>query len=121
MAFVGATDLERAKRFYRDVLGMDFRVDEGFAAVFDSGGTMLRISKVEAVAEARYTVLGWEVKDIGETVRVLLKRGVIFERYPQFGVQQDELGIWTAPDKTKVAWFKDPDGNILSVTEFSSH
>lgn len=76
----------------------------------------MRVSKVQMVAKAPYTVLGWEVKDISSVVRALIRKGVIFERYQQF--QQDALGIWTAADGTKVAWFKDPDGNTLSLTEF---
>ncbi len=84
--------------------------------VFDAGGTMLRVTTVQKVAAAQYTVLGWQVEDIAATVKVLQKAGVKFERFE--GMPQDELGVWTAPGGAKIAWFKDPDGNMLSVTEF---
>lgn len=119
IAFVGVTDLDRALRFYRDVLGLTLRHDETpFALVFDCAGTMLRVSKVEVVPEARFTVLGWTVPDIPAAVRGLAAKGITFMRVPE--LPQDELGIWTVPDGTQVAWFRDPDGNILSLTQFPS-
>jgi hypothetical protein len=85
--------------------------------VFDAGGTMLRVQKVNEVREARYTALGWQVPDVAAKVDELEKAGVKFERYNFPGV--DEKGIWTPPGSTtKVAWFKDPDGNVLSLTQF---
>jgi catechol 2,3-dioxygenase-like lactoylglutathione lyase family enzyme len=117
MAFSATTDAERAKEFYRDKLGLKLVSDEGFALVFDANGTMLRVQKVKEVGEAKYTTLGWNVPDIAATVDELEKAGVNFERYGFPG--QDEKGIWTAPGgAAKVAWFKDPDGNILSLTQF---
>jgi catechol 2,3-dioxygenase-like lactoylglutathione lyase family enzyme len=86
-----------------------------YALVFDANGTTLRIQKVQALSPAGHTVLGWRVEDVHETVGFLLKQGISFERYP--GLSQDEEGIWTTPDGNKIAWFTDPDGNILSVTE----
>jgi catechol 2,3-dioxygenase-like lactoylglutathione lyase family enzyme len=115
-AFVGTTDPGRAKGFYRDVLGLRLVVEDGFALVFDAKGTNLRVSTVNLVAAAEYTVLGWEVPDIISAARALQGAGVQFERYGGF-MKQDELGIWTAPDGTKVAWFKDPDGNVLSIAQ----
>jgi catechol 2,3-dioxygenase-like lactoylglutathione lyase family enzyme len=116
IAFVATTDAARARRFYGETLGLRFVADEPYALVFDANGTMLRIQKAESVTPHPYTALGWQVDDIEETVRALGKRGVEFVRYPFF--EQDAAGIWTAPgSKTRVAWFHDPDGNLLSVTQ----
>jgi catechol 2,3-dioxygenase-like lactoylglutathione lyase family enzyme len=115
-AFVGASDAERARRFYGDVLGLPLVSDElPLALVFDCHGTALRVTMVERVAPAGYTVLGWRVPDITATVTALRDAGVRFERYP--GMQQDALGIWTSPSGAQVAWFRDPDGNTLSVSQ----
>ncbi len=116
IAFVGTSDPGAARTFYRDTLGLRLVSEDGFALVFDAGGTMLRVTTVQKVAAAQYTVLGWQVEDIAATVKVLQKAGVKFERFE--GMPQDELGVWTAPGGAKIAWFKDPDGNMLSVTEF---
>lgn len=117
MAFSATSNAERAKTFYRDQLGLKLVEDSPFALVFDAAGTMLRVQKVKAVPEAQYTTLGWRVTDIAVQVDELERAGVKFERY---GLpEQDEKGIWTPPgSQTKVAWFKDPDGNILSLTQF---
>ena len=115
VAFAAARDAARAKAFYRDVLGLRLISEDGFALVFDAHGTTLRVSLVKEVAAAPYTVLGWEVAGIEVAVRGLNAAGVQFERYP--GMQQDDLGIWRAPDGASVAWFKDPDGNLLSVSQ----
>jgi catechol 2,3-dioxygenase-like lactoylglutathione lyase family enzyme len=117
MAFSATADAERAKVFYRDQLGLRLVSDEQYALVFDAGGTMLRVQKVKEVRQAQYTALGWRVQDIAAKVEELEAAGVKFERYGFPG--QDEKGIWTPPGSTtKVAWFKDPDGNILSLTQF---
>ncbi|MGD0130930.1 MAG: VOC family protein [Bryobacteraceae bacterium] len=117
MAFSATTDGDRAKAFYGDKLGLKLVEDSGFALVYDAGGTMLRVQKVKEVPEAKYTTLGWNVPDIEATVDELEAAGVKFEIYGFPG--QDEKGIWTPPGSTtKVAWFKDPDGNILSLTQF---
>ena len=117
MAFSATTNADRAKAFYRDQLGLRLVSDEPFALVFDAAGTMLRVQKVKEVPEAKYTTLGWNVPDIVATVEELGKAGVKFEHYGMPG--QDEKGIWTPPGSTaKVAWFKDPDGNILGLTQF---
>src|SRR5579872_442644 len=117
IAFVGVADLDRAETFYRDTLGLSLeREDRPFALIFDVQGTMLRVTGVGEVKPVPYTVLGWEVPDIRATVQALQTRGVTTERYK--GLQQDELGIWRSPSGGQVAWFKDPDGNTLSVTQF---
>lgn len=114
VAFLATTDGERARAFYADTLGIPFIADEGVALVFDLRGTALRVTRIERLAPQPFTVLGWRVEDATITVRELARRGVTFERYPQ--LEQDELGIWTSPSGARVAWFKDPDGNLLSVT-----
>ncbi|HYL39296.1 MAG TPA: VOC family protein [Bryobacteraceae bacterium] len=114
-AFAATRDPARAKTFYRDTLGLRLVSEDGFAVVFDANGVMLRVSTVRELAKAEYTVLGWEVTDIVGKVKELEKAGVKFERYSFPG--QDELGIWTAPGGARVAWFKDPDGNILSISQ----
>jgi catechol 2,3-dioxygenase-like lactoylglutathione lyase family enzyme len=117
MAFNATTDAERAKAFYRDQLGLKLVEENGFALVFDAAGTMLRVQRVKEIRQAQYTTLGWQVPDIAAKVEELEKAGVKFEHYGFPG--QDEKGIWTPPGSTaKVAWFKDPDGNILSLTQF---
>ncbi len=115
MAFVCTTNPTKAKRFYGSVLGLKLVSEDDFAVVFDSGGTLLRIAKVEKLAPAPFTVLGWQVKAIARAVDKLAGAGVKFERYPYF--EQDERGIWSAPSGAQVAWFKDPDGNLLSVSQ----
>ena len=115
VAFLPIQDSEKARAFYEGVLGLRFVKDDGFALVFDANGIMVRAAKMKEVTPAQFTVLGWQVKNIEEIVRALQKKGVHFEIFGFF--KQDELGIWTAPTGDKVAWFKDPDRNILSVSE----
>ncbi|MBV9073525.1 MAG: VOC family protein [Acidobacteria bacterium] len=105
---------DAAKRFYGETLRFRFVKDDGFALVFDAHGTMLRIAKAKEVKPAPYTILGWQVDDIAEAVKTLSARGVVFERYP--GMSQDKHGIWNSGGGY-VAWFKDPDGNVLSVSQ----
>ena len=117
VAFVGVTDPGRTRTFYRDTLGLRLVSEElPFALVFDAGGTMLRATLLREVHPAPHTVLGWSVPDAAAAARQLEQAGVRLERYP--GMEQDELGIWHAPGGAQVAWFKDPDGNTLSITEF---
>src|SRR5580658_375203 len=114
VAFVPTKDAEKAKAFYVGVLGLRFVKDDGFALVLDANGIMIRVSKAE-FTPAPFTILGWQVTDIEKIVAGLQTKEVRFER---FGfLEQDALGIWTAPTGDKVAWFKDPDGNILSVSQ----
>jgi catechol 2,3-dioxygenase-like lactoylglutathione lyase family enzyme len=116
VAFVPTTDAARARAFYEGVLGLRFVKDDGFAMVLDANGIMVRVAKVAADWKpAQFTILGWEVSDIENVVRALQEKGVHFEIFGFF--KQDELGIWTAPTGDKVAWFKDPDGNVLSVSQ----
>jgi catechol 2,3-dioxygenase-like lactoylglutathione lyase family enzyme len=114
MAFVPTKDAQKAKGFYEGVLGLRFIKDDGFALVLDANGIMVRVVKLQQFTPAQFTILGWNVSTIEKVVRELQQKGVHFER---FGFKQDELGIWTAPTGDKVAWFKDPDGNVLSVSE----
>lgn len=116
MTFVATADPKRSRAFYKDVLGLRFVSDDFHALVFDLNGTGLRIQKTEKVSPAEYTVLGWQVNAIAVAAKMLSERGVKFERYG--GFLQDELGIWQSPSGAKIAWFKDPDGNTLSLTEF---
>ncbi len=116
IAFVATTDAARALAFYRNVLGLELMADEPFALVFDAHGTMLRIAKVQELAPAKHTVLGWKVADISATVEQMARRGVGFERYD--GLHKDPSGIWASPSGARIAWFKDPDGNTLSLTQF---
>ena len=115
VAFVCTRDPARAKAFYGDALGLRLVSEDRFAVVFDANGILLRVSIFPDLKPAPFTVLGWNVSDIATAVKDLEKAGVKFERFP--GLPQDELGIWTTPDNSKVAWFKDPDGNILSISQ----
>lgn len=114
VAFVATADGARARAFYESTLGLRVVADDDFAIAIDAGGTAIRVAKVGSVVAAPYTVLGFHVSDIAASVRALRDRGVTFERYPWF--EQDDLGVWTAPSGTRVAWFKDPDGNVLSLS-----
>jgi len=116
MAFVSTTDLDRAREFYEDILGLSLVEQTPFACVFDVGGTPLRVTRAEAVEPASYTVLGWIVADIGREVLALADRDVVFHRYD--GMDQDSDGVWTTPNGDRVAWFSDTDGNVLSLTQF---
>jgi catechol 2,3-dioxygenase-like lactoylglutathione lyase family enzyme len=116
LGFVPITDAARAKSFYADKLGLKFVSEDSFAVVFDANGIMLRLTRVQELTPQPFTILGWQVSDIVATVKRLHEAGVTFERYGGF-MQQDELGIWDAPGGTRVAWFKDPDGNTLSVSQ----
>jgi len=117
IAFSSTTDLARARTFYEGVLGLPVVDENAYACVLDANGTMLRVTAVEQVARPGYTVLGWSVTDSAETITELEARGVAFARYD--GIEQDAQGIWTTPNGDRIAWFADPDGNVLSLTEFS--
>jgi catechol 2,3-dioxygenase-like lactoylglutathione lyase family enzyme len=116
MLFLATRDAKRSRDFYEKVLGLEFLADEYPALVFRVGELMLRIQKVERVAKAGYTALGWEVADIRKTAKQLRAAGVVFQRYE--GLEQDEDNIWRSPSGARVAWFEDPDGNMLSLTQF---
>jgi catechol 2,3-dioxygenase-like lactoylglutathione lyase family enzyme len=114
VAFVPTKDPVKARAFYEGTLGLRFVNDDGFAMVLDANGIMVRVAKAE-FTPAQFTILGWQVTDIEKIAAELQAKGVQFERFGFF--EQDPLGIWTAPTGDKVAWFKDPDGNILSVSQ----
>lgn len=116
IAFAPSTDLARARGFYEHILGLRFVEQSDFACVFDANGTMLRLTAVSEVANPGYTVLGWRVADIEQAVHALTLNGVTFTQYD--GMDQDVNGIWTTPGGDKVAWFSDPDGNNVSLTQF---
>ena len=118
-AFVATAHPERAKQFYGRTLGLRLVSDDQFALVFDCAGIQLRIQKVETFQPHAFTALGWVVPGIRRSVAALVKKGIVFERYGF--LEQDELGVWQAPSWAKVAWFKDPDGNLLSLTEAGLH
>lgn len=105
-----------ARRFYAETLGLRFIADDQFALVFEVNGRFLRLTKVDDFKPQPFSVIGWQVDDITDKAERLRAAGVVFERYPF--LQQDELGIWAVPDgSAKIAWFKDPDGNVLSMVE----
>jgi catechol 2,3-dioxygenase-like lactoylglutathione lyase family enzyme len=116
VAFAATSRPAMARSFYRDVLGLRLVSEDEFALAFDAHGTMLRVSIVKEVVPAGYTVLGWQVSDIMAAAKRLQKVGVRLQRYP--GMSHDEQGVWTSPSGAKVGWFKDPDGNTLSITQF---
>ena len=114
VGFIPTKDFPRAKSFYTGKLGLRFVAEDDFAMVFETGGTTIRVVKVKDFEPAGFTILGWAVGDIQESVASLSERGIVFERYPW--MKQDASGIWTAPGGARVVWFKDPDGNVLSVS-----
>jgi catechol 2,3-dioxygenase-like lactoylglutathione lyase family enzyme len=115
VAFLATTDLARARAFFEGTLGLALVEETTFACLFEAGGTPLRVTRVEVVVAAPYTVAGWEVPDLTAAVADLAARGVAVRRYD--GLEQDEDGIWLAPSGTRVAWFADPDGNVLSLSQ----
>jgi catechol 2,3-dioxygenase-like lactoylglutathione lyase family enzyme len=115
VAFAPTTDQARAREFYGRTLGLELVQESSFASAFDANGTELRVTVVEEAAAAPYTVLGWRVDDIDRAIRDLASKGIEFERYD--GMEQDEAGVWTAPGGSRIAWFKDPDGNTLSLQQ----
>ena len=115
VAFVTISNPDRARKFYRDTLGLRLAEESPFALVFEVNGVTLRVAIASKVTIAPYTVLGWQVKDIAAKVKALVKAGINLERFD--GMGQDELGIWKSPSGAQVAWFKDPEGNLLSITQ----
>jgi catechol 2,3-dioxygenase-like lactoylglutathione lyase family enzyme len=116
VAFVATSKPDDAKSFYEQTLGLRLLSDDPFAVVFDAHGTMLRVQKLQAHTPPGHTVLGWDVEDIRAEIKELTEKGVRFERYEW--LEQDASGVWTSPSGAKIAWFKDPDGNLLSLTQF---
>ena len=115
VAFVATAKPDRALAFYRDTLGLPLLSNDEFAVAFDANGIMLRVTKLREFTPLPFTVLGWQVADLTAALAELRGRGVSFERFP--GMQQDRDGAWTAPGGARIAWFKDPDGNLLSVSQ----
>jgi catechol 2,3-dioxygenase-like lactoylglutathione lyase family enzyme len=116
MAFIATRNGARAREFYEKILGLKVTSDEEYALVLEANGTMIRVQKTVSFIPHPFTALGWEVSDIGAMVELLRERGVKLETFS--GLDQDDRGIWHTPDGAQVAWFKDPDGNTLSLTQF---
>ena len=116
VAFIMTADVAASRGFYEGVLGLSLGPQDAFATVYDLGGATLRVTHIPDWKAGSHPALGWHVEDIAATVAALAAKGVAFTIYPGFG--QDEMGIWTAPGgQAKVAWFPDPDGNVLSLTQ----
>jgi catechol 2,3-dioxygenase-like lactoylglutathione lyase family enzyme len=115
IGFVPTTDSVRARAFYEKQLGLTFVSEDPFALVFDANGTTIRVVRVASYMPAPFTILGWNVKNIRECAMQLQRNGIEFQRFP--GLGQDDEGVWAAPGGARVAWFRDPDGNMLSISE----
>ena len=115
IGFIPTSDANRARTFYEHTLGLRFLSQDDFALVLESNGTMIRIANAGTFTPAPFTILGWEVQDIQQEVAALTAKGVAFSRYGF--LDQDDAGIWSAPGGDKVAWFTDPDGNTLSLSQ----
>jgi len=115
IGFIPTKDAARARAFFVDLLGLELVSEDSFALVVKANGTSIRIVPTGEFVAASYTILGWEVPDIAKATTELSERGVVFERYAYF--EQDASGIWSAPGGARVAWFKDPDGNTLSISQ----
>ena len=115
IGFIPSRNKAKARAFFEGVLGLTCKEEDAFAIVMDANGTDIRIVDVGDFTPFRFTILGWAVEDIAETVSTMRSKGVEFETYD--GMEHDDLGIWTAPDGARVAWFKDVDGNVLSVSQ----
>ena len=115
VAFVPTTDLDRAQEFYCTVLGLRLVETSPYALVLRAGSTAIRVTKVDRLSPQPFTVLGWEVADIEMLLGQLSRASFPARRYP--GLDQDDNGVWTTPGGDRVAWFSDPDGNVLSLTQ----
>lgn len=116
IAFVLVRNRPAAKPFYAEILGLTEIAEDEYATEYDLHGFRLRLTTVEDHTPMPHTVIGWDVPDIEAAARDLAAKGVTFNIYPGFG--QDELGIWSSPDgQSKVTWFNDPEGNVLSLTQ----
>ena len=114
-AFVPTIMPEEAKSFYKDILGLELLSQDEYALEFNANGVLLRVTTVPALKPQEFTILGWNVGDISSTIKSMNAKGVFCEKY--HFLKQDNLGIWLSPGGSKVAWFKDPDGNVLSLTQ----
>lgn len=116
VAFVPTRDPNQARYFYEGILGLRVISQDDFAVVFEANGTMLRVTSVQNFQPQQFTILGWDVVDIEGSVSRLSERGIKLENYGMAG--QDQRGIWKSPSGARIAWFKDPDGNVISLTQF---
>jgi catechol 2,3-dioxygenase-like lactoylglutathione lyase family enzyme len=114
-AFVATTMPEKARSFYKDVLDLKLLSEDNYALEFDANGTLLRVATVQDLKPQAFTVLGWDVEDISSVIKSLNDKNIFCEKYDF--LEQDDSGVWTSPNGSKVAWFKDPDGNVLSLTQ----
>jgi predicted enzyme related to lactoylglutathione lyase len=114
-AFVPTTNPKLARAFYKGVLGLTLLSEDNYALEFDANGTLLRVTIVQEFKPQSFTILGWNVSDIHEVIKSLNKKGIECNKYDF--LEQDNSGVWISPGGSKVAWFKDPDGNVLSLTE----
>lgn len=117
IGFVVTTNPASAKEFYGDKLGFRQLIEDAHGMTFDANGSRLRVVRAKDFTAAPGTVLGWNVTDMHETIRALVAKGVVFEQFRLPFMKQDELGVWTAPSGDEVAWFKDPEGNVLSISK----
>jgi catechol 2,3-dioxygenase-like lactoylglutathione lyase family enzyme len=117
MGFLAVSDFARARAFYESILGLEFVSQDDFALVLRSGPIFVRLAVPPERVTAPYTVFGWRVADIDSAVAALTGKGVAFEHYPYFADSQRADGVWSAPSGDKVAWFRDPDGNLLSLSQ----
>ena len=118
IAFLPSTDLDRSREFFADTLGLPLVEQTPFACVLRAGPTMLRVTRVDGLQPQPFTVFGWQVPDLAATVAELTRAGVRMLHYE--GLGQDADGVWATPDGALVAWFRDPDGNTLSLTQFAA-
>jgi predicted enzyme related to lactoylglutathione lyase len=114
-AFIPTLKPDKAKSFYKDILGLQLLSEDNYGFEFKANGTLLRVIIVEELKPQSFTVLGWNVSDIASTIKSLNIKGIVCEKYDF--LDQDNLGIWISPAGSNVAWFKDPDGNELSLTQ----
>src|ERR1017187_5196735 len=114
-AFIPTLKPDKSKSFYKDILGLQLLSEDNYGFEFNANGTRLRVIIEEELKPQSFTVLGWNVSDMASTIKSLNKKGIVCEKYDF--LDQDNLGIWISPGDSKVAWFKDPDGNVLSLTE----
>jgi catechol 2,3-dioxygenase-like lactoylglutathione lyase family enzyme len=115
-AFIATSKPDEARAFYEDVLGLTLLSDEQYAIVFEANGTTLRVQKAGSFTPQQFTALGWHVDDIEATMAALRAKGVVFEQFPW--MPEGSNGIMTFPEGARVAWFKDPDGNLLSIDQY---
>jgi catechol 2,3-dioxygenase-like lactoylglutathione lyase family enzyme len=112
--FVSTSNVQGSKKFYNELLGFKLLSEDDYGVELEMNNTVLRVVTVaEPIQLQKFTILGWTVPDIHDTINFLKSKDITFEQYSF--MEQDELGIWTAPDGTRVAWFKDPAGNLLSI------